>query len=65
MEECEVCRFWLDRRRGDIQTSDGSRTGICRFNSPALLFVEGNEEIERRWPLAYSDEWCGKFEGHE
>lgn len=43
---CETCRWWLrDGKFGQ---------GWCRAKSPIL------NNLDRRWPLTYADDWCGE-----
>lgn len=52
---CYSCRYW--HRVADLDEADqrGQILGRCRRNAPAV------GDTSKRWPVAWSWEWCGEY----
>lgn len=69
---CENCRFWLDGKWAEAQSSTGKGTvGECRRYAPQLIAVQdfnGNEHPRGvggrlvAWPYTLAKDWCGEFQ---
>jgi hypothetical protein len=57
MEQCSICRFWLN------WDSEMTNLGEChRFPPRVVPTRQVDECAEGRWPLTPPDDWCGEFQ---
>jgi hypothetical protein len=61
MEQCSLCRFWLN------WDSEMTNLGECHRFPPRVAAAHqgdvGDESADdRRWPLTSPDDWCGEFQ---
>ncbi len=66
MEQCNLCRFWLN------WDSEMTNLGECHRFPPRMTTVsqtEGDEvsfatvrPVDGGWPLTAPDDWCGEFQ---
>lgn len=58
---CGDCRYWEARNTHRAY-------GLCRFNAPAPMLVEENDDEGERWavwPTTSFDEMCGQFKNRK
>lgn len=51
---CKDCKWWKLIGSGSV--------GMCRAFPPKIIPDAISHNDERRWPLSFSDEYCGKAE---
>jgi hypothetical protein len=66
MEQCKLCRFWLN------WDTEDTNLGEChRFPPRMAATLESSSEgpsattvrpEDGGWPLTYPDDWCGEFQ---
>ncbi len=55
MEQCSLCRFWLN------WDSEMTNLGECHRYPPPPAAARTDAD-ERGWPLTAPDDWCGEFQ---
>ncbi len=65
-EKCETCRFFLDRRPGEMSGSDRAVLyGYCRCRPPTVIQrytgTDRSSIAHTAWPIVAKEDWCGDY----